>query len=142
MTLKILNKNTYSNPHMVKLKTKEAIERYGGIGYRYLIKTSNYTPLSAFKTKSGMKRYLNITGLKLKLVERKKEVDSYDLEGSYTEISMAGTAAELDRFGRKRNLKRGMILSNGDYTTAWYKSGKIYYLNPNYPRRILPYRHE
>lgn len=139
--MKILMKETYSSLHLIKLKTKEAIEKYGG-GYKYLVQDSYARGVIAFHTEKGLLRYLRITGLKMKLTTRGEDTDTYNLVGSYEKISMAGTAKELNDFGRKKKLRGTKILSKGEYTKAWYRNGKIYYLNPNYPREIFPYRTE
>lgn len=131
--LKILNIENVTNLYLSVINNPEP-NKHGG--YKYLI-TSGATSHTAFYTENGLKRYLKRTGLKRKFVSKNSYGKYYKLIGSYQRISMSGNWKLLNEFGRKKGYTRTKILSNGDYTTAWYDGeGKIYYLNPNYPRTI------
>lgn len=134
--LKILNREKYSDLHMVELHDPKDREKHGG--YKYLI-THRAISHHAFRRDDGLNRFLRRTGLKKVLREKGEKINTYRLEGTYEEISMAGTAKQLDSFGRKRKMTPTKILSNAQYTRAYYKNGKIYYLNVNYPRREFDY---
>lgn len=134
--LKILNRQKYSDLHMVELHDPKDREKHGG--YKYLI-THRAISHTAYNTDSGLKKFLGRTGLKKVLREKSEKINTYRLEGTYEKISMAGTAKQLDDFGRKRKMTPTKIMDNAQYTRAYYKNGKIYYLNVNYPRREFDY---
>lgn len=138
-TMNVLMTERYCDLGLVRLWDKEDIKKHGG--YIYLI-TAGATAHTAFRTEGGLERFLKITGLRKKFVRKGERIDIYVLEGCYERISLAGTAKELDEFGKREGLKETKILSNAEYTKAFYGGGKIYYLNPNYPRKIYPYFYE
>ena len=114
----------------------EPSEKTGG--YKYLVRNT-FNSHTAFRTENGLNRFLKRTGLKKELTDTRPGVKSYKLIGKYQRITMAGDYKLLNEFGRQKNLTRTKILDNGEYTTAYYGNGKIYLLNPNYPRTIYNY---
>ncbi len=136
--LKILMVNEIDNLALFEVENPTS-DRHGG--YKYLI-TTGATSYTAFHTENGLKRYLKRTGLRKELISENSNSKYFRLIGSYKRISMSGNYKLLNEFGRRKGLTRTKILSNGDYTTAWYGNGKIYYLNPNYPRTIYNYFRE
>jgi len=130
--LKVLHVEELSNLYLFVLKDPSNEKHQG---YKYLISTGA-TSYTAFYTENGFKRYLKRTGLKKQLVEKRENGNSYKLIGSYQRITMSGNWKLLNEFGRKKGLTRTKVLDNGDYTTGYYGNGKIYLINPNYPRTI------
>lgn len=112
--------------------------------YKYII-TSGAMAHTAFHTEAGLNRWLRNTGIK-QGKPIKHLHNSRKLMGRYVKISMSGNTQKLDAFAKKHNLEASEVLSNGEYTRAYIMRGKrgniIYYLNPNYPREKLPYKHE
>lgn len=105
--------------------------------YKYLITNSWAQGTDAFYTEQGFNRFLKRTGLRKVFVNETEIGKFYELEGSYERIYMSGNYKLLNAFGDKNNLTRTKVLDNGQYTTGYYDGkGKIYLLNPNYPRTI------
>lgn len=118
--------------------TDEADRRKHG-GYRYLVTKSN-TPWTAFRTKDGLKRYMNNRGLTLG--KRSKWGRHWmPLVGTFYEDMTMDTEA-FNRLRSMPDVRESYQLSNGDYTTALINGNVITYLNPNCKRDILPYRHD
>lgn len=92
-----------------------------------------------FRTMSGLKRFLKNRGLKIG-----KKLNgwgcNHEIIGDYdNEQHMSKKTYDSER----GDLKEFPFLSNGDYTTAFFKNGKVHYCNPNVKdRTILPYIHE
>jgi len=119
----------------------EPSQQFGG--YKYLITSYGATAHTAFHTENGFKRYLKRTGLKKEFISENSNGKFYKLIGSYKRIYMSGNYKLLNKFGKDKGLKRTKLLCNGDYTTGYYDGeGKIYLLNPNYPRTIYNYFRE
>jgi hypothetical protein len=110
--------------------------------YRFLITNGSMSHI-AFRTQAGLDKWLRDTGVK---IGAKGWGSNYPIKGSYTIISMSGNKEKLDAFGREHHLLPSSILDNGEYTRAYIQEGKhgntIYHLNCNYPREVLPYKHE
>jgi len=143
--LKRLHKETYSGKDLYLYEEKAPKKIAANtLHYKYFI-THHASGYTAFSTKAGLDRWFKDTGLK-EIPNKKGWLGNPLLYGKYTEISMSGSGKKLDDFGKKHSLRKSMILSNGEYTTAYVKEGRngntIYYLNPNYPRAELPYIHE
>lgn len=134
-------KQRYSNLTLTEAKNDEFQERYNG-GYKYTVQDQYGRGVTAFRTDGGLQKYLQRTDMKQKLSDSGKDRNNYNLEGGYEKISMRGNAKQLNEFGEEHNMTKTQILSNGEYTTAYYKNGKIYYLNPNDPREVHEYRYE
>ena len=100
---------------------------------------------TAFHTKKGFNKWLKDTGIKVG--ETVKHLhNTKELEGIYEEISLGGNKEKLDEFCDKNNLRSSKVLSNADFTKSCIQKGKkgnkLFYLNPNYPRKIYKYKHE
>jgi hypothetical protein len=131
---------TYKNLFLTQSKSEEFSQKYMG-GYKYTISNSYGQGVTAFRTDKGLQRYLKRTGLKKQLRVGQEDEDAirYRLIGTYQQIFMRGDAKALDEFGKKKGMKWTKILSNGRYTKAYYKDGKIYLLNPNDSRKEFEY---
>jgi hypothetical protein len=139
--IKILHINKYGNMELVVLKRKEDQEKRGG-GYKFLV-THGATNHSAFYTEQGLDRWLKATNYRKELVEERENIIIYQLIGSFQDISVATSSEqEFNRWGESRRLQWTKWLSNGDYTRAYYGGGKVYHVNPNYPRVVYKYFHE
>ncbi len=139
----MINVQRFCDLSMVKLHDPKDIEEHSG--YHHLI-TDGASAHTAFRTDQGLERFLERTGLRKKFLEKLEKVDSYVLEGCYERISLAGAADDLDELGRLLDLKETKIIDNGRITKAFYGRGsidnsgnKIFYLNPNYPRKEYPW---
>lgn len=112
--------------------------------YKYII-TCGAMSHTAFHTEAGLNRWLRKTGIRMgEIIEHLH--NTIKLIGRYTEVSMSGASEKLNAFALKSRLEAAEVLSNGEFTRGFVKRGKrgntIYYLNPNYPREKLPYKHE
>ena len=137
----VLNKKINSGQFLSTIQKKEDRERHGG--YKHLIYSKNMNSQIAFYTDRGLKNWMNDRGLKKG--EKGWGNSSWNLKGKYEEVSLAGNKYLLDKFGKSKKLKPIAVLNNGGYTRGYVKKDKnkaiIYYLNPNYDRIKLKYRH-
>lgn len=130
-SLHIINSEKYSNLRLFIRKEPKEGE------YKYLVSNNYGQGTDAFYTEQGLNRFLKRTGLKKVFQEEMSHGFSYLLSGSFERIYMSGNYKLFNRFGQKNNLTRTKIMDNGDYTTGYYDgNGKIFLLNPNYPRTI------
>ena len=138
--LKPLHKEVYAGMTMFEIKDPTEREKHGG--YRYLIQ-HKATSSRAFHTKEGLDKWLKDTGLK---IGKEGWLGNFQLKGTFREVSMRGNSEKLDAWAKEQGLRASSQLDNGEYTRSYIKEGKtgntIYYLNPNYKREILPYKHE
>jgi hypothetical protein len=104
--------------------------------YRYTI-TDTFSH-TAFRTKTGLLRWLKDTGLK---IGKKSYGNTRHLEGRYISNCMMDEIAFASLEGRESK-----TLSNGDYTPSKITQENginvINYLNPNCNREVLEYVHE
>lgn len=146
------------------LEDEEMKQKHGG--YTYLIHM-NYASHHAFRTEEGFVNWMQERGLQVG-EQITHLYNTWIINGKYQEICLyaiephlpdcsnvynirSWTAEDLNQFGQKNNLRKSVILSNGDYTTcyifegtAWNRPNEIfntiYYLNPNCKREIHDYK--
>lgn len=102
-------------------------------GYKWLI-TSKAMPHKAFKTDTGLERFLYDTGLK-------KPDDISSFMSGYYETKALMDKELFDIMSLDSDCEHTVILSNGDYTEALIVRHNdhniIYYLNPNVHDRVV-----
>ena len=104
--------------------------------YRYLVLNGPYS-LTAFRTKSGLKRWLSDFGLTIRYHSRNSSSVMFTVEGEAIHISV--WRGEFEQIDYDETTYR---LSNGDYTLNRIVRGsdgitRVYYMNPNEDRDIL-----
>ena len=94
---------------------------------------------NCFRTMSGLKTFLKNRGLKIG-AKLNGWGCIHEIIGDYdNEQHMSKKTYDSER----GDLKEFPFLSNGEYTAAFFKNGKVHFCNPNVKdRTILPYRHE
>jgi len=137
----VLMKEKYKDLMVYEEKDPEKLKQGD---YKFGI-TSGAFNVTAFRTKQGLDRWLNDTGVRVgKQVSHLHNAKR--LKGSYERISLAGDKKQLDKFCRDKKLHSSKILSNAEYTKSCVKvdkkGNKIFYLNPNYDREEFEYIHE
>lgn len=137
----VLNRRKYGDLLLYEEKDKQ---RLRDNHYKFLI-TSGATSHTAFHTQKELKRWMSDAGIKQGKVLPHLH-NSKKLIGTYQEVSLAGNQKQFNEFGKKNRLRSSKVLDNGEYTKAFIEKGKggnrIYYLNPNYPRKKYEYKHE
>lgn len=92
-----------------------------------------------FRTRQGLKNFLKNRNLK---IGKKLECNSFyhEIIGDFDYEQHMDKKSYIEEKG---NLKEFPLLSNGEYTTAFYKNGKVHFCNPNVQNRTkLEYRYE
>jgi hypothetical protein len=114
-------------------------QRKQHMGYRYIIQTYGGTPHTAYRTKSGLRRFLSDTGLKIHRPFRK---GSGRLSGRYIRTMLMVSRKDFDsKYGQ---LRKSHCLDNGDYVRCYIETGAagntIYLQNCNMKdREVLDY---
>ncbi len=129
-------KQTYNDLMMIRMPSYVL----AGVGYRWLVRdTFAHT---AFRTKEGMRKFLQDTGLR---IGKRTGGRGWWLVGSYSRNMMLDEA-EFERMKLSGKYRISDVMSNGDYTTALIEEREdgniIHYLNPNCNREVLPYRYD
>jgi hypothetical protein len=115
--------------------------------YEYMVRNMYGNGVFACNTADELVEYLGWTGLSLPPVfagatlrariaraGQDAPLAVIHLEGRYTRHSMGGNIAGLRAFAKEKGLRFIRLLDNGHHTSAYYKPGHVYYLNPNYGR--------
>ena len=121
------------------------VSRIYNSDYKYEVKTWNKigacyrSGSECFRTKQGLKNFLKNRNLK---IGKKLECNNFyhEIIGDFDYEQHMDKKSYIEEKG---NLKEFPLLSNGEYTTAFYKNGKVHYCNPNVQNRTkLEYRYE
>ncbi|MHA1168335.1 MAG: hypothetical protein ACTSRU_10975 [Candidatus Hodarchaeales archaeon] len=140
--LKILRREKHSGLSLLSLTPQESKKHFKRKGdYKHLIRSSGATSHSAFRTKKGLREFLDVTGLKISKKPSGRKGNK--LSGSYQRISYQGTQKKLDDKAKKEKWKPTKVLSNGQFIRGYIqkssRGNRIHYMNPNYNPRKLKY---